>query len=177
MGNSQPSLFDIVIKEIVDESSSGYITYKSVKGNSFHLEYSHPNFHVLVKKIQKNHAYRFSCIVKLSGFLGDFKTNYIQNVTDVPSDKFTGTIVDYIHDRCDKKKDDPYAEVILEQRPLKISGYNYYAVLLIEKDRIPFLKTGVPYEFKVSLFRGENEFLISDVNCVKLNVSGEGNTK
>lgn len=165
MGNT-PCTFDVVIKYIIDESSSGFITYRSVKGNSFQLEYSHPKFHLLVKKLQKNCAYRLNCIIKGDGLLFA-ETTIIQDVTDLPPIKFTGTIIDYIHDRCDRKADS-YTEVVLEERPLKIPGYNYYAVLLIEKDRVPFLKTGVPYEFKVCLFRGENEFLISDVNCVKL---------
>ena len=173
MGNT-PQTFDVVIEKIVDESSSGFITYKSVKRSSFLLEYSHPKFHVLVKKLQKNKAYRLHCTQTL-GQIGSSE-GYIQDVTDLPPIKFTGTIVDYIHDRCNKGKD-LYAEVVLEERPLKIPGYNYYAVLLIEKDRISFLKTGVPYEFRVTLFRGENEFLIGEVICVKLNTTGECTSK
>ena len=167
MGGSQSSekLCDFVIKEIVDRSRYGYIDYRFVGEKEARLAYDHPKFHLLIKKLQKDQAYRVSYIIKADNCFGDNECAYIQDVLDVPVIKISGTIVDYIHNR--PNKEDPYTEVILEQRPLRIPGYNWYAILLIEKERIPSLKTGVPYEFNVSLFRGENEFLIKDISCSK----------
>ncbi len=165
MGSSQSSekLGDFVIKEIVDYSRYGYIDYRFVGGKFATLDYKHPKFNLVVKRLQKGQAYRFSYILT-----ADNTRAWIQDVFDVPVIKISGTIIDYIPDRSNKEnKEDSYAEVILEKRPISIPGHKYYAVLLIEKERIPSLKTGVPYEFNVALFHGENEFLIKDISCSK----------
>lgn len=171
MGGSQSSekLEDFVISEISDYSSHGFIDYHFVGGKHAYLAYRHPKFNLLVKRLQKDQAYRLSYTINVDNCFGDNKRTWIRDVFDVPVIKISGTIVDYIPDRSnEEEKEDPYVEVILEQRPLIIPGYEYYyAVLLIEKERIASLKTGVPYEFNVSLFRGENEFLIKDISCSK----------
>lgn len=179
MGNSKSQskddsipVCDLVVKCIHDESSYGYMRYTFVQnGAEMHLNYDHPNFHVLVKKLKKDQAYCIHYTRKMMYAFGGVRYYgyYIHDVTDVPSVKITGTIVDYTDDKWIDQKDNPYSEVLLEKRPLKIPDYDYYCILLIDKKRIPALSTGVPYEFTVTLFRGANEFLIGEINKAPAN--------
>ena len=91
----------------------------SLVENTHTLAYRHPKFNLLVKRLQKDQAYRLSYTVNVDNCFGDNKRTWIRDVFDVPVIKISGTIIDYIPDRSNKEeKEDPYAEVILEQRPL-----------------------------------------------------------
>ena len=180
MGNSKSQsdtsslpvyIYDFVVKHIQDESSHGYMKYTFVQGGSeMRLNYEHSRFHILVNKLKKDQAYRIDYTREMRVAFGvRFHENIIQDVTEIPSVKITGTIVDYTDEKWIDRKDDPYSEVLLEKRPLKIPGYDYYAILLIDKKRIPALSVGVPYEFTVTLFRGANEFLIGEINKAPAN--------
>lgn len=159
---------DVIIKSIHDHSSSGCIAYETYRTAPLLLEYSHPEFPALIRKLQVDKSYRIR--FRFDSYVGPFT---IMTVTDVPTVKITGSLVDILHNRLGaeskskSKSDDPYAEVILDRRPVQLPGYDYYAVLLLEKTRLSCLTVGCSYEFTVSLFRGVNEFLIKDIECPK----------
>ncbi len=176
MGNSKSippekiTVEDFVTKQAIDDSARGYITYNVNQCDiSLMLNYSHPDFAMIFQKLKTRKANRIRYSSKVTHEFDRVKwyQHTIVDVTDVPAIKITGSIVEYIHDRWKDVKDDLYVEVLLDQRPLKIPGYNYYGILLIEKKRIDALSKNIPYEFAVSLFRGANEFLIGEVNAVK----------
>ena len=136
----------------------------------FILDYAHSDFARIVEKLQKETACRIRYSIRVFIFHSRralCHVHIIQEVTDVPTIKITGSVVAYIRDRNEQNDDDKYVEVLLQERPIKIPGYDYYGVLLIEKERIDALLKNIPYEFTVSLFRGANEFLIGEVNAVK----------
>lgn len=164
-------VIDCVIKDIKDYSSNGAMLYATHQhADWFILDYAHSDFARIVEKLQKETACRIRCSIKYSYTVVEghyVRVHIIQEVTDVPTIKITGSVVAYIRDRSEQNDDDKYVEVLLQERPIKIPGYDYYGVLLIEKGRIDALLKNIPYEFTVSLFRGTNEFLIGEVNAVK----------
>lgn len=175
MGNAQQTLSskapvlirDLVVKEVYDESSKGYIKCEFMQNNlNMILEYEHPNYPALVNKLRKNQAYRIRYRRKTwtTGIDVEHYQDYIDDITDVQPIKITGTIVDYFPRKNIIANDSSHAEVFLTQRPLKIPGHDCCAILLIDRKRIPAISKGVPYEFTVSLFRGVNEFLIGEIN-------------
>lgn len=174
MGNSKAkpdTTEDFVIKDTKDYSSDGAMAYAIHQHVDWLiLGYAHPDFARMVEKLQKETACRIRYSSEYSYFIVEGRYRHvhtIQDVTDVPTIKITGSVVAYIRDRNEQNDDNKYVEVLLQERPIKIPGYTYYGVLLIEKERIDALPKNIPYEFAVSLFRGANEFLIGEVNAVK----------
>lgn len=144
-------------------SSNGVILYhvSRTHGYSLSLSYSNPKFVELRNQLQVGMAYRFVVTESTTQLSDHHSYHELVDIKPLQVHRLTGSIDGSIMYTKEM------VEVILEQRPLKVSQDKDYAMLVMNTERFNVLPKHVPVQLALQYHGKASRYQIVEVSLIK----------